>query len=343
MNSTLFLNKVFCEEELRAYFDCFPIDRVDTKTKYTFVRLSDKASAITILKMKQYVINGQLTQVSMAKTRLNRSALTPEELAIVDRKGDPLVPQPSEPEAPTYSQLMKQKEDFLWMVVQQGEQQKQYSDQLRLMQTMGTNLQANQSASLLNQRSNLRAGNLGSQLGGQSGLSASAPPGIQYVQPNAGPLPLPDLTELMAQLNMVRTQNQPLLCFPPTMNPTIAPGRSASQLGPQNVGVSGQSGLVGRQAQPSGLLSGQANQRLGQQPNLPNASVSQILQNQQSYPQTGQQMPLTNVNIQGPGQTGQQGGTSANVPSAKTSSKFPEWNFQSGSQGPHAPKNEKLQ
>ena len=338
MNCTLFLDKVHNYDVVRDYFDCFNIVKVITKDKYTFVNLSDKASAIEILKMKQYVINGQLTQVSMAKSSLKRDGLTPEEQKIVDRVEDPSMSQLSVPEAATYSRLMEQKKDFLRM--RQGEQQRQHLHQLQLMQTMGSHLQANRNASLPDQPSNLPTGNLGNsqQLVGHLGASPLAPPSVQYVRPNDGPLSPSELKELVDQLNMVRTPDQPLLCFPPTtnVNPTISPERPAdpqfaSRLVSPNVGASSQSGAVNNQVlhhnvnqqtiiqlntqvRTTALQSGHANQRPGQQSSLPNTSLSQTLQNLQNYPQIGQQMSPTSSDW-----------TASSDQSAKTRSEFPEW------------------
>ena len=277
----------------------------------------------------------------MATNCLKPDHLTPEELAIVERKEDSLVPQPGMPAAPTYSQLMKQKQDFLQKVVQQRQQQ-QMMHQLQLMRAMGGNSQANQNPSLLNQPSSFPAGNLGNnqQLGRMSGGMAapSNPPGKQYVQPNAGPLSLPELKELVEKLNMVRLPNQPLLCFPPTtnMNPTIGLGQSvgpqfSSQIGSQNVEVSGQLGLANKrfsqlslnqktvgqlnpQLQTTGMQSGQL-QTTGLQSGQLQATGMQSGQLQTTGMQSGQlqttrmqsgQLQTTGMQLgqanQGPGQ-----------------------------------------
>jgi len=181
----------------------------------------------------------------MAMSCVRREGLTPEELEVVDREEVPLLR--NMPSFPTYSQLVKSKEEFL-----QGKTEKQYLDQLGLMMTVERELIANQK-SLLNQPSNSPGGNLGN--GQQSGGFVSVPPnppGVQYVRPDAnGPLTPTELKELMEEMNKVRFPTQPLLCFPPTfnVNPTVDPGQSvsssrqyvypqiASQLGAQNLGV----------------------------------------------------------------------------------------------------------
>ena len=109
MNRTIFMNKAHDEQVVRRFFGYFKINKVETKSNHTFVQFKERSEAITVLKRKTYVINNVITEVSMAPNKLDVRGLSREQLEIVTKQDDPVVPQ-SNPQTPAnYYEVMKQK------------------------------------------------------------------------------------------------------------------------------------------------------------------------------------------------------------------------------------------